>query len=180
MLNKSRTVEPGTVVRHDIRPGFFGTGLGWVISIIAILFMAMDGVMKLFQPPIVVETTRALGWPADSSTLMALGIILLVSVVLYTIPRTALLGAILLTGYLGGAVATHARIGSPFVTHTLFGVYLGIFVWAGLWLRYPALRALRFAGKEIRQTEVREYRPIEGDGVVGTTTRVEPQVPVNL
>jgi DoxX-like family len=156
MLRKAETVE-----RRDIRPGFLGTGLGWGLSIVAVLFFLMDGVMKLIQPLVVIDTTRSLGWPADSATLATLGIILLVSTLLYAIPRTALLGAILLTGYLGGAVATHARIGSPLISHTLFGVYLGIFVWAGLWLRYPALRALNLAGREVRHVEARDARPID-------------------
>ncbi len=143
-----------TVERRDIRPGFMGTGLGWALSIIAILFLLVDGMMKLIQPPIVIETTRALGWPTDSATLATLGMIQLGSTIIYAIPRTALIGAILLTGYLGGAVATHARIGSPLVSHILFGVYLGIFLWGGLWMRYPALRALHLAGRDVRHTEV--------------------------
>ena len=67
---------------------------------------------------------------------------LLGSTLLYAIPRTAVLGAILLTAYLGGAVATHVRVGSPLFSHTLFGVYLGVIVWGGLWLRDPRIRAL--------------------------------------
>jgi hypothetical protein len=75
-------------------------------------------------------------------TIRTLGTLLLVPTLLYTWPRTALLGAILVTGYLGGAIATHLRIGSPLLTHTLFGVYLALMVWGGLWLRSPRLRAL--------------------------------------
>jgi hypothetical protein len=75
-------------------------------------------------------------------TLAALGMVLLAATLLYVVPCTALLGAILLTGYLGGAVATHARIGSPLFSHVLFGVYFGLFVWSGLWLRDPRVRAL--------------------------------------
>jgi hypothetical protein len=71
-----------------------------------------------------------------------LGILTLVSTVLYALPRTSVLGAILLTGYLGGAIATHLRIGSPLFTHILFGVYLGLMVWGGLYLRDERLRAL--------------------------------------
>jgi Na+-transporting methylmalonyl-CoA/oxaloacetate decarboxylase gamma subunit len=159
-----KTVE--TVERPDIRPGLFGTGLGWVMSVLAILFLLMDAIMKFVQPPVVISTTRALGWPADSRTLTLLGAILLVSTLLYALPRTALLGAILLTGYLGGAVATHARIYSPLLSHTLFGVYLGIFVWGGLWLRYPALRSLRLAGREVRRVVEEPVKPDEKTNVL--------------
>jgi hypothetical protein len=92
--------------------------------------------------PIVAETSAQLGWPSDSATIYLLGALLLGSTLLYAVPRTALLGAILLTGYLGGAVATHVRIGSPLFSHILFGVYIGILVWGGLWLRDPRVRAL--------------------------------------
>jgi hypothetical protein len=98
--------------------------------------------MKLIQPRFVIDATRDIGWPADPVTLSVLGSLLLASTALYLIPRTAVLGAILLTGYLGGAVASHARIGSPLFTHDLFGVYLGVFVWGGLWLRDSRIRML--------------------------------------
>jgi hypothetical protein len=115
---------------------------GRVLSGLASAFFAMDGVMKFVQPHFVIDATRDLGWPADSATLATLGFLLLASTVLYLFPRTAVLGAILLTGYLGGAVASHARIGSPLFTHDLFGVYLGLLVWGGLWLRDARIRAL--------------------------------------
>ncbi len=115
---------------------------GRILSGLAILFFLMDGVMKLMAPAPVIEATSALGWPTDTKTLVLLAALLLGSTLLYAIPRTALLGAVLLTGYLGGAVATHVRIGSPLFSHELFGVYLGVIVWAGLWLRDARLRAL--------------------------------------
>jgi hypothetical protein len=95
-------------------------------------------------PPIkpVVDTMVPLGWPADPGTTRMLALLLLVPTALYAWRPTAILGAILITAYLGGAVATHARIGSPLLSHTLFGVYLGVIVWAGLWLRDPRLRSL--------------------------------------
>ena len=71
-----------------------------------------------------------------------LGIVVLICTVLYAVPQTAVLGAILLTGFLGGAVATHVRVGSPLFSHILFGLYMGLFAWGGLWLRDPRLRAL--------------------------------------
>jgi hypothetical protein len=100
----------------------------------------MDAGMKLMQLPIVLQTTAQLGWP--TSSVVPLGMILLVSTLLYIFPRTSILGAVLLTGYLGGAVATHARIDSPLFTHTLFGVYVGVILWAGLYLRDPVLRSV--------------------------------------
>lgn len=115
---------------------------GRILSVLAIAFFVMDGVMKLVQPQAVIEATRQIGWPADPLTLAALGLVLLASTALYAFPRTAVLGAILLTGYLGGAVASHARHGDPLATHDLFGVYLGLFVWGGLWLRDARIRSL--------------------------------------
>ncbi|MBL8548448.1 MAG: DoxX family protein [Hyphomonadaceae bacterium] len=113
---------------------------GWALSVLIILFMLLDGAMKLAQPEIVVATTMSLGYP--KSAIMPIGVILLVCTALYAFPRTAVLGAILLTAYLGGAVATHVRVGSPLFSHTLFGVYLGLMLWAALWLRDARLRAL--------------------------------------
>ena len=121
------------------------SGMVWagrVLSGLATAFFVMDGAMKLVQPQFVIDATRDIGWPADPVTLSVLGGLLLASTALYLFPRTAVLGAILLTGYLGGAVASHARVGSPLFTHDLFGVYLGLFVWGGLWLRDRRVRAL--------------------------------------
>jgi hypothetical protein len=98
--------------------------------------------MKLAVLPNVTEASAALGWPTDAATTRGLGLLLLAATLLYAFPRTALLGAVLLTGYLGGAVATHVRIGSPLFSHVLFGVYIGILVWGGLWLRDSRVRAL--------------------------------------
>ena len=104
------------------------------------LFLFMDGVGKLVKPAAVVDGTIQLGYP--ESVLLGLGIVLLACTVLYIIPRTAILGAILLTGYLGGAVATHVRVASPLFTHILFPVYLAVLLWGGLYLRDERLRAL--------------------------------------
>jgi hypothetical protein len=89
-----------------------------------------------------IANSPPLGLPADEGYYRMLGAILALALALYVYPRTAVLGAILITGYLGGAVAVHTRVGSPLLSHTLFGVYLGVIVWAALWCRYPALRAL--------------------------------------
>ncbi|MGX5843230.1 DoxX family protein [Mesorhizobium sp. ArgA1] len=115
---------------------------GRVLSGLIILFMIFDGVIKLPPLEIVTQTMVPLGWPADVNVARMLGIIGLVSTALYALPRTSVLGAILLTGYLGGAIATHMRVGSPLFSHTLFGVYLGIILWGGLYLRDPRVRAL--------------------------------------
>jgi len=116
------------------------TYAGWTLSVLVILFMIMDLTMKFMQLPIVLTTTEQLGWPTSSVTTLA--VLLSVATALYAFPQTCVLGAILLTGYLGGAVATHVRIGSPLFSHVLFGVYLGVAAWAGLWLRDPRVRAL--------------------------------------
>lgn len=116
--------------------------IGRILSGIAIAFFVMDGLMKLIQPQGVIEATRQIGWPVDPATLTTLGLLLLACTALYAFPRTAVLGAILLTGYLGGAVASHVRQGDPLLTHDLFGVYLGLFVWGGLWLRDARIRSL--------------------------------------
>ena len=124
-------------------PGITKSSLaGWVLSGLVIAFCLMDGAMKLFHPQFVVDATQGIGWPADPTTLTVLGMILLACTALYALPRTAVLGAVLLTGYLGGAVASHARHADPLLTHDLFGVYLGFLVWGGLWFRDPRIRAL--------------------------------------
>jgi TRAP-type C4-dicarboxylate transport system permease small subunit len=113
---------------------------GRVMSGVVILFLAMDITMKLANLAVVTHASFELGWQPDMARI--LGVILLACTALYAYPRTAILGAILLTGYLGGAVAAHLRIDSPLFTHVLFGVYLGILAWGGLWLRDPRLQAV--------------------------------------
>lgn len=114
--------------------------IGWILSIIVILFMLFDVFGKFAKPEAVIKGTMDLGYPESSITL--LGIILLICTLLYVFPKTALLGAVLLTGYLGGAVATHIRVENPLFTHILFPVYLGILLWLGLYLRSTKLRRL--------------------------------------
>lgn len=113
---------------------------GWIMSALPVLFLLMDAIMKFVRPPIVVETTVQLGYP--ESTILGMGVALFVCVVLYVIPQTSVLGAILLTGYLGGAVATHVRLGNPLFSHVLFPVYVAVLIWGGLYLRDSRLRAL--------------------------------------
>jgi len=112
---------------------------GRVMSTLPALFLLFDGAMKLVKPAPVVEATVELGFP--ESALVPLGIVLLVSTALYLVPRTAVLGAILLTGYLGGAVATHVHAGHG-AFQTLFPVGFGALLWGGLVLRDERLRAL--------------------------------------
>ena len=115
---------------------------GRIMSALVIVFLVFDIVIKFVKPAPgpVVETFAHLGWPLSLAPV--LGTILLVSTALYVIPNTSVLGAILLTGYLGGAVATHLRVGDPLFSHVLFPTYLGVLLWAGLYLREDRLRAL--------------------------------------
>jgi DoxX-like family len=115
--------------------------LGRILSGLVILFLLFDGAIKLVPWPVVTETMDRIGYGSSETLARSLGIITIVGTVLYAIPPTSILGAILLTGYLGGAMASHLRIGSPLFTHTLFGLYLGLMVWGGLWLRDKSLRA---------------------------------------
>jgi hypothetical protein len=114
---------------------------GWVMSGLVIAFMLLDATMKLLAVPAVLEAGTALGLPGVTMA-RGLGILLLVCTALYATPRTKVLGAILATGYLGGAVATHVRVGNPLFTHILFGVYVGALMWAGLYLRDADVRRL--------------------------------------
>lgn len=113
---------------------------GFIITGLITAFMLLDAAMKFARPKPVAEAFVRTGWPIDLS--VTLGILLLTSTVLYAIPRTAILGAILLTGYLGGAVATNLRLHNPWFSHTLFPVYFGILVWGALWLRDPRVAEL--------------------------------------
>jgi DoxX-like protein len=113
---------------------------GRILSGLVVAFMLFDAAMKLMKLQFVIEGTVKLGYP--ESVVFPLGLVLLVSTLLYAIPQTAIVGAILLTGYLGGAVATHVRVGDPLFSHALFPVYLGVVLWGGLFLRDNRLRAL--------------------------------------
>lgn len=115
---------------------------GRILSGIFILFMIFDGGIKLVPLDIVLQTSAEIGLPTTVSFARGLGILGLVCTALYAWPRTSILGAILLTGYLGGAILTQLRIGSPLFTHLFFGVYLGLIMWGGLYLRNHRLRAL--------------------------------------
>jgi hypothetical protein len=113
---------------------------GRIITAIAVLFLLMDSLMKVARAAPAVDGTVQLGYPA--SVVLPLGIVQLLCVVLYLIPRTSIVGAVLLTGYLGGAIATHVRVGNPLLTHVLFPVYVAVMIWGGLYLRDRRLRVV--------------------------------------
>jgi len=113
---------------------------GRTISNVIVLLLVLDGVMKFFKPKPVVDAFAHLGIPIELD--FAIGTLLLLCTLLYAVPATSILGAILLTGYLGGAVMSHLRAGDPLFTHVLFPTYLGSLIWLGLYLRDPRLRVL--------------------------------------
>ncbi|TJV23409.1 MAG: DoxX family protein [Mesorhizobium sp.] len=123
-----------------VSPGALWTGRA--LSGVIVLFMIFDGVIKLPPLDVVTQTMVPLGWPADVNVARMLGVIGLISTALYALPRTSVLGAILLTAYMGGAIATNVRVDNPLFSHILFGVYLGIILWGGLYLRNARVRAL--------------------------------------
>jgi hypothetical protein len=133
VLSSARTSRTRTLSRARIWTGRTLSGL-------ALLFLAFDSVVKLIRIPEAVEGTVQLGYPA--SALLTIGLIELACVIAYAVPRTAVLGAVLLTGYLGGAIATHVRAESPLFSHTLFPIYVAVLIWGGLWLRDARVRAL--------------------------------------
>ena len=125
--------------------GTEGTGrrqarAGVVLSTIAVLFLLFDSVGKLLKVGPVVAGTEQLGYP--ESVIRTLGVILLLCVIVYVIPRFSIVGAVLLTGYLGGAIATHVRVSSPLLTHVLFPIYVAMLIWGGLLLRDARMRRL--------------------------------------
>jgi hypothetical protein len=115
---------------------------GTIISVLVTAFLAFDAVGKLAGVPQVKEATQALGFPPGQA--LVIGIVLAICVVVYVVPRTRVLGALGITAYLGGAVTTNMRVEAPLFTHTLFAVYLGVLMWAGLAMRRPEL--LRIVG----------------------------------
>jgi hypothetical protein len=138
-MRRAQTVEPHTGMQPSpaARTSRWPERVGWVLSGLVLVFFLIDAMGKLLQVPQVLSGSQDLGYPLD--TVVPIGLLLLVGAVLYALPRSAVLGAIYLTAFLGGAVAAHARIGSPLFTHILFGVYVAVLMWAGLVLRRPAL-----------------------------------------
>jgi hypothetical protein len=123
------------IIAGEISTGRFWAG--WAITSLTVLFMLFDAVAKFAKPVQVVEAFERTGWPIHLAS--TLGAILLVCTLIYLVPQTSLIGAVLLTGYLGGAVATNLRLENPLFSHTLFPVYIGVLVWVGFWLREPRL-----------------------------------------
>jgi hypothetical protein len=117
-----------------------GLWTGRILSLLSILFFLMDAVMKVLKPAFVVDATVKLGY--QEGVIQGLGIALLIGTILYAIPSTSVFGAILLTGYLGGAVASNVRVGNPLFSNVLFPVYFAFVLWGGLYLRDKRLRAL--------------------------------------
>jgi hypothetical protein len=115
--------------------------VGWGLSGLVMVFLLLDSVMKLLAVPAVLEAGHSIGFPGASMN-RSLGLLLLACTALYIVPGTSVLGAILITAFLGGAVATHVRLGNPLFSHVLFGVYIGVLMWAGLGLRSPKLLSL--------------------------------------
>ncbi len=113
---------------------------GRILSGLAVLFRAGDTVFNHVASPEALKSTAELGW--STSAVLGIGVIELVCLIAYLVPRTAVLGAVLFTGYLGGAIATHWRLDNPLFTHVLFPVYVAAFIWGGLYLRDRALRAV--------------------------------------
>ena len=113
---------------------------GRIMSALFVLFMIADTAIKLLQLKVVDDALTQLGYPAGLG--LPIGVLQAILLILYVVPRTAVLGTVLLTGLFGGAAAAHLRVGSPLFSHVLFGVYLGLLAWGGLWLRDATLRAL--------------------------------------
>ena len=124
----------------SISKGAYWTG--WAMSGLVMLFLLFDGIIKLIPLTVVTATMDLLGYGASAALARGLGVLTLVCVGLYVYPGTSVLGAILLTGLFGGAMATHLRVGSPLFSHLLFGFYLGLLTWGGLYLRDAWLRML--------------------------------------
>jgi DoxX-like family len=142
LTEQAMTIFADTAAGSNEAISKFARWTGRALSGVVILFLLLDGGMKLLPLQIVTETMDKMGWGASDNLARSLGLITIVCTVLYAVPPTSILGAILLTGYLGGAIASHVRIDSPLFSHALFGLYLGLMVWGGLWLRDTTLRSL--------------------------------------
>ena len=133
MSSTTATPTRSTPARAAVRTG-------WVLTALFSAFIVFDGISHLLRPAPVVEATERLGFPPESAVVM--GVVQLACLALHLARPTSVLGAVLLTGYLGGAVTAHLRVEDPLFSAVLFPVYVGTLMWAGLWLREPALRAM--------------------------------------
>lgn len=136
--------------------------VGWILTgSFALFLLAASIAPKLLGADVAAETLRQLGWPDNH--VLVLGLIELACLALYLYPRTSVAGAVLMTAYLGGAIATQLRVGNPVFSHLLFGIYLGLFMWGGLWLRDASLRTIF----PLRATE----RPKGPRGMISTARK---------
>lgn len=132
-----------STTRADDRSAAPSKGALWggrVLSGLGVLFLAFDGVTKIVQPPEMMKAGESLGW--SLSQMRPIGILQIALLAIYLFPRTAVLGAVLWTGYLGGAVASHVRVDNPLFSHTLFPTYVAALLWGGLWLRDARVRGM--------------------------------------
>jgi hypothetical protein len=132
----AQSIQPDTNAPPASKKRSWG---GTILSAVPVMFLLFDSAVKLVKIPPVVEAMTRLGYP--DATARPIGLVLLGCLILYVAPRTAVLGAVLLTGYLGGAIATHVRVEDPLFSHTLFPVYVAAPSWGGLYLRDPRVRA---------------------------------------
>jgi hypothetical protein len=140
MSQSTHTAAPGPEAGAAFQPSKSARWAGRIVSGLAVLFLTFDASMKVLQLAPAVQGTADLGYP--TTVLLPLGLIQVACLLLYLIPRTAVLGAVLWTGYLGGAIATHVRLENPLFTHILFPIYVAAFLWGGLWLRDRRVRSL--------------------------------------
>jgi hypothetical protein len=131
-------------------------------ALFALFLLGASIAPKLLGMPVAADTLRELGWPSGYA--FGIGVLELTCLVLYLTPRTNLFGAVLFTGLLGGAMATHIRVGSPLFSHVLFSVYLSVFMWGGLWLRDAAVRALLPLRRDCGSAESRSAPRIGFEG----------------
>jgi DoxX-like family len=140
-LQEQASATPRAAQRSD-QPSRKALWTGRLMSGFAALFILFDLSVKVLKLPVAVESTVQLGYP--EGVIVGIGLIEAICLAVYLVPRTSILGAILWTGYLGGAVATHVRVGSPLFSHVLFPIYIAALLWGGLWLRDRRLRTLLF------------------------------------
>jgi hypothetical protein len=136
-LREGASFSPGDSFVENRAPSRKLFWIGWILSALPALLLIFSAVMKFIQPEGMDKDVEKMGWPMRYMT--ALGVVELLCAIIYLIPATSVLGAILVTGYLGGAIATHARIGDPALVS---GLIVGIVVWLGIFLREPRLRKL--------------------------------------
>lgn len=138
LIRDRDSVSTATGESRDAGFGKKSLWTGRVLSGLATLFLLFDGTFKLVASAEAAAATAELGWSGEA--LSGLGVLELICLALYLVPRTAPIGALLWTGYLGGAIATHLRVGNPWLSHTLFPIYVAVLIWGGLWLRDRRVR----------------------------------------